>query len=138
MMSTREALATVHGGGRVALGALCVIAPGTITRTWLGTTSGSTALLTRAIGGRDVGIGAGLALNASDPAVARGWLLAGMVSDGVDLASTLARRSALPPSGVAAMALTVTVSLLWQGWLAATAKRRRNTPADEYSPARST
>jgi len=51
-------------------------------------------VLTRALGIRDLVIGAGVLATARDPRALRPWLLAGVAADAVDFAATLAGPSA--------------------------------------------
>jgi hypothetical protein len=65
----------------------------------------------RAFGVRDAAIGAGVLATAGSEA-ARAWILAGAVSDAVDLTATLRWRAAIPQTafvGAAALAVGSTV-----------------------------
>jgi hypothetical protein len=57
-------------------------------------------VLTRALGARDLALGAGalLAMH-DDPRSARPWFAAHAVADGADLAATIAARDGLPRNG---------------------------------------
>ena len=98
--------------GRIAIGASLVLLPGFAGGRWIGDASrkGEVKLIIRAMGVRDLALGAGTlhALDNGEPA--RSWVLMGALSDLVDLgATTLAIRSiglrrALPVMVVAAAA----------------------------------
>ena len=72
---------------------MLTVAPGVVTRTWVGEDTTGAKVLGAGFGARDVAIGAGLwrALDAGEDA--RPWLLAGAASDAADLLATLAARS---------------------------------------------
>jgi hypothetical protein len=123
-VTARDA-ARQYGAGRVALGAGLLVAPGVIGRPWLGGVArepgGRVAL--RALGVRDLIIGAIAVHTVDHPEVAPRWQRACALADGVDLAATLAARRSLPPVGsalVAAMAAAGTAA----GLLLAEALRR--------------
>lgn len=93
--------------GRVALGLGLLVAPERIARSWVGPLGSepSVAVLARAVGARDVVLGAGAAAALlSGDGSARGWLLAQAASDSGDLVATLLARDALPTLGVRATA----------------------------------
>jgi hypothetical protein len=123
-VTARDA-ARQYAAGRVALGAGLLLAPGVIGRPWLGAAAlepgGRVAL--RALGVRDLIIGAIAVHTVDHPEVAPRWQRACALADGVDLAATLAARPSLPPVGsalVAAMAAAGTAA----GLLLAEALRR--------------
>lgn len=132
-MSAHAHLTVAHGIGRVAIGGLCLIAPQVLERRWLGAQHDHTSLLMQGIGARDVGIGTGLAAAASDPAAVRPWLLAGIVSDAVDMTATLVRRHRLPRRGVVALSTMALPSIAWQAWLLL---RVAQPPAEAPGPLR--
>ena len=88
--------------GRVALGLGLVAPPGRIGQSWIGVagTERSVEVLSRAVGARDVALGAGAArallAGGESP---RWWLLAQAASDTGDLVATLRAREALPTLG---------------------------------------
>lgn len=86
-----RALAKLYGGARVVIGTAIVLAPTTVARGWIGADaeSGGTRTVLRALGARDLAIGAGLfdALGRDQP-VER-WLEAGILSDLVDAVASL-------------------------------------------------
>ncbi len=78
--------------GRIAIGIAMLLTPRRTAGGWLGdgTMSGRVSLLARAFGAREVAIGAGTlrALSSGEPA--RPWVIAGIVSDGLDAVASLA------------------------------------------------
>jgi hypothetical protein len=90
---------------RISFGAGLILAPGLYARTWVGADAageGTTKLLARALGARDLALGTGglLALREGDGARARRWFAAQGVTDAVDLAATLAARDIPLPARV--------------------------------------
>jgi hypothetical protein len=123
-VTARDA-ARQYAAGRVALGAGLLLAPGVVGRPWLGAAArepgGRVAL--RALGVRDLIIGAIAVHTVDHPEVAPRWQRACALADGVDLVATLAARPSLPPIGsalVAALAAAGTAA----GLLLAEALRR--------------
>ncbi len=100
--------------GRIAVGAALTIAPGFAGRSWIGPTASQpeVKVMTRAMGVRDLALGAGTlhAIESGEPA--KTWVLLGAASDAVDFAATviairrLGLRRALPVMVVAATAAT--------------------------------
>jgi len=102
--------------GRVALGAGLTLTPGLITRIWVGEHSPATRVLSAGFGARDVAIGAGTLRALSSGESVRPWLLAGALSDALDLTATFAARRSLPKLGVLAtctVAAAGTAAGLW-------------------------
>jgi hypothetical protein len=99
-MSARD-LARLYGAGRVALGAALLVAPRPLGALWLGppgATPGGGVVL-RALGVRDLVLGA-MALHTLDhPEVAPRWQRTCAAVDAVDFAATAAARPALPRIG---------------------------------------
>jgi hypothetical protein len=93
-------MARCYSGGRVALGAVFLVAPGTL-RGWIGDDARrpGTRVLARAFGARDaaLGLGALLALNRGAPA--RRWLQLAAAADAVDALASLASLRRLPARG---------------------------------------
>jgi hypothetical protein len=82
---------------RISFGAGLILAPGLYARTWVGGDAAredATKVLARALGARDLVLGAGglLALREGDTERARRWFAAQGVTDAVDLVATLAAR----------------------------------------------
>ena len=115
-----RALLRMLSAGRIAVGSALLAAPRTAARGWVGEAAdapGST-ILARALGVRDLALGAGTlrALEAGDPV--RSWAQLGAVCDAVDLAATVLAvrqvglRRAIPVMVVAGSAAAV-------GWASA-------------------
>jgi len=87
---------------RVALGLSLIAAPRLATTGWLGRDArrGSAHVLARALGARDLAIGAGVLAASGGGGSLRPWLLAGLVADATDLAATLAQQDDLPGTAV--------------------------------------
>ena len=90
---------------RISFGAGLILAPGLYARSWVGGDAageGSTKLLARALGARDLALGAGglIALRDGDTARARRWFAAQGMTDAVDLAATLAARDIPLPARI--------------------------------------
>lgn len=87
---------------RVALGVVAYVAPGVPARPWIGDAAARTTaatVLARALGARDLGLGAGLLLAARHGAPIRGWTEAGALADLGDLVATLLSFRDLPRGG---------------------------------------
>jgi hypothetical protein len=87
---------------RVAIGAALISVPPLATDMWLGR-KGMTAparLLSRALGSRDLAIGAGALWSLAGRSPLHPWLVAGVVADGTDLVATLLHRKDLPDTAV--------------------------------------
>ena len=107
-MEARD-LALTNGIGRALIGAVLVAAPRTITRTWVGPSDAvDPDVLGRALGARDLALGAGLvwAVRRGEPAHA--WCVAATLADTVDAGATLALWKSLPAPG---RALVVAVAV---------------------------
>jgi hypothetical protein len=116
-------LAKTNGIGRALLGASMVVAPTITGRLWIGDDGEgpATKVLGRALGIRDVVIGAGLiqALDARAPT--RGWIAAAAAADAIDAGATLLNWRDLPPVGRALVLALAAGSAVQMGVLAATA-----------------
>ncbi len=97
--STARTLARLVAWGRVAVGVAALAAPRLTARPWVGSAADdpSIRLLARAVGGRDVALGAGAlrALTVSGRE-ARPWVALGGLADVVDAAVTIAAFRTLP------------------------------------------
>ena len=97
-MDERE-MARVVGSIRLGVGAALVAAPGFAGRVWIGPGADDRGahVFARAIGARDVLLGARTlaALKAGEPV--RGWLKLGFAADGADAAATLLAARHLTP-----------------------------------------
>jgi len=116
-------VARILAVGRVLVGAALTLAPGIAGKLWVGDSAASpaTRLAFRAMGIRDLALGAGTlhALSTGEPA--RPWVLLGGVSDGVDVLATgiairqIPRTAAIPSilvAGTAAVVSAMTVDHL--------------------------
>lgn len=92
-------LARASAVGRIGFGVGLLARPRLLTRAWIGEDADRMGpqVLTRALGIRDLVIGAGTL--ASDEPGRRRWLAAALVADATDLVVTLAAGSALPLRG---------------------------------------
>jgi hypothetical protein len=85
---------------RLSFGTGLVLAPGVWARTWIGSgaTDDRAKVLARALGARDLALGAGglLALRDGDAERARRWFAAQGLTDAIDLLATLAAGRAVP------------------------------------------
>ncbi|MGH8979677.1 MAG: hypothetical protein ACRDWE_01460 [Acidimicrobiales bacterium] len=86
------------GALRVGLGVAALAVPETAGRLWIGdgATGRDKAVLVRALGGRDVALGAGVLLAARRGRTLRRWVVLGALSDFVDVLSTAAGFTELP------------------------------------------
>ena len=105
----RRTITTLVAGGRIGFGALLLADPGRLLTTWIGREgkSGGPQAVGRALGARDLVIGAG-AIAAPDDALSS-WLIAALAADLTDLLATLAAGRSIPLRGrvlVAAAALS--------------------------------
>jgi hypothetical protein len=113
-------VARAYAAGRVAIGVVALVAPRPIGRVWLGAAGATPAagVVMRALGIRDLVLGA-MALHTLDhPEVAPRWQRTCAAVDAVDFAATAAARSALPPVGsafVMAMAGAGAATGAWLG-----------------------
>jgi hypothetical protein len=90
---------------RISFGAGLILAPGLYARSWVGSKAAgeeTTKVLARALGARDLVLGAGglLALRHEDAERARRWFTAQGVTDAVDLLATIAARDLPVPARV--------------------------------------
>jgi hypothetical protein len=94
-------LAVTIAGARVALGAVAIAAPRAASRPWVGaaTAGPASAVLGRALGGRDVALGLGALLASRRSAPLRGWVEAGGLADCGDVTATLLSFGRLPRWG---------------------------------------
>jgi hypothetical protein len=95
---------------RISFGAGLILAPRLYARSWVGSDAAgeeSTKVLARALGARDLALGAGglLALREGDAERARRWFAAQGVTDAVDLLATLAARDLPMPARLFAITM---------------------------------
>jgi len=113
-----SSLAIAFGAGRALVGVALVAAPAPIARRWVGAAGTPAGVLTRALGGRDFVIGAGLAVAAAGGGDVRRWLAGGVLADTVDGIATVAAGDAIPRNGRLATAALAGGSALFGAWLA--------------------
>jgi hypothetical protein len=113
-------LAIGLAGGRIAIGAVSLLAPGLVGRAMLGPDgdSGGIRLLLRAVGGRDLALGIGVLAALDRGASVRRWLRASAVVDGLDAAGSVLARHRLRPTVFPAAAAAATGGAVLSGWLA--------------------
>jgi hypothetical protein len=93
--------------GRIAIGAACVLAPRLAGSVWVGRDGGrpGASVFVRAVGARDVLLGAMVLHTVDHPEVAPRWLAATAACDAVDCAAATAVRDDIPgargPAGIA-------------------------------------
>ncbi|HTU15513.1 MAG TPA: hypothetical protein VMF31_09970 [Solirubrobacterales bacterium] len=100
-MSVKRVLNVGFGAARVGFGVVAGAFPEKIGRTWIGESAGSpqTRVILRALGARDVALGAGT-VEAALRDDATGWLVVSTLADFGDLTATLLARRDLPRNGV--------------------------------------
>jgi hypothetical protein len=105
-----EKLARGLALNRMSFGAGLILAPSVYARSWVGSDAAAqdtTQVLARALGARDLALGAGglLALRQGDAQRARRWFAAQGMTDAVDLVATLVAREVPLPARVFAAAM---------------------------------
>lgn len=90
--------AAVWGALRAGVGIAALLAPKALARPWVGETQPDHAgtVLGRALGGRDLGLAAGMVASARTGAPMLPWIIAGGGADLVDAGATLASWRELP------------------------------------------
>jgi hypothetical protein len=97
--------ATAVAAGRVAIGLAALAWPALPARPWVGAAADDLAatVFGRALGARDVALGAGaltaLAREAAQPGSAAGWVAAGALSDTLDVVASVSSWRELPRIG---------------------------------------
>ena len=96
-MEARE-LAVWHARGRQLVGAAFVVAPGVFGRAWIADDARRrpVKVLARAFGARDLAIGLGTVIALDRGTPVRGWIEAGVLSDGIDTAASLLAGGSIP------------------------------------------
>jgi hypothetical protein len=96
-METRGA-AVALARGRIAIGLAALAAPNIAGRVMFGRrgSTAGTSVFARMLGGRDLALGLGVVIAVDRGAPVRGWLEAGALADGVDLAAALLARDEIP------------------------------------------
>jgi len=89
-MDHRQALRFV-AAGRIAIGAAMLAAPRRAASGWMGPGAATTsvALLARAFGAREVALGVGTLKSLDSAGPSRGWVMAGVLADGLDAVSAV-------------------------------------------------
>jgi hypothetical protein len=113
-----SSLAIAFGAGRALFGVALLAAPAPIARGWVGAEGAPANVLTRSLGGRDLVIGAGLALAAARGGDPRLWLAGGVLADTVDGVATVAAGGDIPRNGRVGTAALAAGSALFGLWLA--------------------
>ena len=104
--------------GAPLVGVAMLAVPGKVARAWVGADGPPPAVLARCLGGRDIVIGAGLALAAARDGDPGPWLAGGVLADAVDGIATLAAGDDIPRNGRVATAALAGGSALFGAWLA--------------------
>ena len=96
-MEARD-LALLNARGRMAIGASLVLAPRLIGPMWIGDAADRPVvkMMSRALGGRDLALGLGLAVALDRGKPVRGWLEGAALADAADLAATLLAGDSIP------------------------------------------
>jgi hypothetical protein len=116
----RTDLAVSLARGRIAIGAVSLLAPGLVGRTITGRggSEGGTRLFLRMVGARDLGLGLGVLVALDRGAPVRGWLEASAVVDGLDAAACLLARHHIRASVFPGAVGLATAGALLSAWLA--------------------
>jgi hypothetical protein len=90
--------ALMQARARLAVGAAFVLFPGLAGRMWIGSDAARrpVKVLARAFGARDLAIGLGIVIALDRGAPVRGWIEAGVLSDGIDTAASLLAGGSIP------------------------------------------
>lgn len=99
--TTVRRLTAAWGALRIGLGATALLVPRTASAVWVGPAPPEPArlVLGRALGGRDIALGAGTVANAMTGRSTVAWIVASGGADAADAAATLAAWRRLPPWG---------------------------------------
>jgi len=119
MPSPRD-LARAQALGRVGLGVALTLFPRRTPAPWIGGRDArrtGTAVITSAMGAREIGIGLGAARAAGAGFGAKPWLFASALADATDLLVTWRARRELPALGVATLAAMAGGSTVLAIWL---------------------
>lgn len=104
MAGTARRWSIGHAAVRTAIGIVAVTRPSVAVRPWVGTAPAASLpsrVLGRAVGARDLALGAGalLAAGRDDARALRGWTAAGAFCEAVQALTILGAWRELPPSG---------------------------------------
>ncbi|MPY77303.1 MAG: hypothetical protein GEV04_02190 [Actinophytocola sp.] len=93
--------AGLWGLARAALGAVALVKPANVAGPWVGRVRPphAGAVLARALGGRDVSLGVGMAAAAATGREMLPWIIAGGAADAVDAGATIASWRRMPRKG---------------------------------------
>jgi hypothetical protein len=121
-------LALANGAARCALGITALAVPSGPLTPWVGGAGGTQAvrLLARALGGRDLAIGAGTLLALRRGGTVRGWVEAAGLADAGDVLVTAGAFASLPRRGRWAVLAAATAGVV----AAALTARHVDQPAD--------
>lgn len=110
--------------GRIISGLALLLAPGRISRAWVGELGPGGEVLARCVGVRDLVLG-GIALHTIDhPQVGPRWVATCALADAVDGAASLAARRSLPPLGAIGVPVLASTAAA-VGFAASVALRKR-------------
>ncbi|MDA8342102.1 MAG: hypothetical protein M0007_07760 [Actinomycetota bacterium] len=132
-----RALARIVATGRIAVGVTALLSPVVVTEPWIGPLARTPGVrvFARAMGGRDIALGAGTLRALSRPGdEARTWVALGGVADTVDLLATVFSFSQLPRRRWAILAVTAGAAVA--SFRAATALEGPEAPVSRPVPAR--
>ena len=127
--------------GRIAIGAVSLLAPGFVGRAMTGRdgSGGGTRLFARMVGARDLALGLGVLVALERGAPVRGWLEASAVVDGIDAAAGLLARhhlsTAVFPGAVGLAAAGALLSAWLHGSSTWRSLRRQDSRGDRAGPA---
>jgi len=110
--------------GRIGAGLALLLAPGRVSRAWVGDLGPGALALSRAVGIRDLVMGAITLHTIDHPQVGPRWVATCALADAVDGAASLAARRALPPAGALGVPM-IGLGAAAAGLAAAAALRRR-------------
>ncbi|HEX2071659.1 MAG TPA: hypothetical protein VHF90_08445 [Thermoleophilaceae bacterium] len=100
-MSSSVKIGALLAAGRIAAGAALLASPGRLGAAWLGDAAArpATQLAIRALGARDIALGAGALTALGDERRLRRWIAVGAVCDLTDAGSAMATPSTALPDG---------------------------------------
>jgi hypothetical protein len=107
-------------GGRIAIGAGALLAPGLLGRTMTGRddAGGGARLFARMVGARDLGLGVGVLTGLGRGTPVRGWLEVSAMVDGVDAAACLLARRHVRAGVLPGVVVLAAGGALLSAWLA--------------------
>ncbi|MQA15174.1 MAG: hypothetical protein GEV09_13685 [Pseudonocardiaceae bacterium] len=125
------------GALRVGLGTAALVAPRAASAVWVGSAlpEPTRAVLGRALGGRDLALGAGTVVSAMTGGSTTPWIVASGGADAVDAAATVAAWSQLPPGRRELVGVASAGSALTAAVLASLSRRAGKRPDRVRKPA---